>query len=266
MDTGIGKLTDTGVEDAENIAKAIKKVKEIADDAASRDLSAYDNHIGNNDIHVTAAQKTEWSGKQDAISDLATIRSNASGAQKASDSKVAFAEGESGYKITAGNKVGDNLVALDKELKEVADKAKTQADWNQTNTAAVDFIKNKPTVDQTYSATSQNAQSGTAVASAISGINTTATTAVQGVNATVSGSGEAITAVAENSTTHDLDLTKSLLNYNKAMEYKLANYTTGKTAEQFTASDCSAENPCVLTIVGMDRDNRPVYEWTQMAL
>lgn len=49
-----------------------------------------------------------------------------------------------------------------------------QADWNQTNSNADDYIKNKPTiptpitVDQTYNATSANAQSGKAVAQAIS--------------------------------------------------------------------------------------------------
>jgi hypothetical protein len=41
------------------------------------DLSSYDSHISNSNIHVTASQKTTWSGKQDAISDLATIRSGA---------------------------------------------------------------------------------------------------------------------------------------------------------------------------------------------
>ena len=46
-----------------------------------------------------------------------------------------------------------------------------QADWGQTDPQAVDYIKNKPTiptVDQTYDATSTNAQSGAAVASGIS--------------------------------------------------------------------------------------------------
>ena len=208
-----------------------------------------------------------------------TIRTNARDAQKASDSKVEFAEGEEGYKITAGNKVGANLKALDKELKTVANKANTavQSVTESSNNGkivvdgtdvAIHGLKSAAYVDvtNTYSSTGTDAVTGTAVASAISGINTTATTAVQGVNATVSGSGEAITALAENPTTHDLDLTKSLLNYNKAMEYKLPNYTTGKTAEQFVASECSAENPCVLTIVGMDSNGQPNYEWTQMAL
>jgi hypothetical protein len=37
----------------------------------------YDNHIADTTIHVTSADKTAWNGKQDAISDLATIRSGA---------------------------------------------------------------------------------------------------------------------------------------------------------------------------------------------
>ena len=41
------------------------------------DTTDYDTHIANDDIHVTAAQKTAWSGKQDAIADLSDIRSNA---------------------------------------------------------------------------------------------------------------------------------------------------------------------------------------------
>ncbi|MBO7053730.1 MAG: hypothetical protein J6W27_04840, partial [Alphaproteobacteria bacterium] len=33
----------------------------------STKVGNYDTHIANGDIHVTAAQKTEWSGKQDAL-------------------------------------------------------------------------------------------------------------------------------------------------------------------------------------------------------
>ena len=36
-----------------------------------------DNHIDNSDIHVTAEQKSAWSNKQDAISDIADIRAGA---------------------------------------------------------------------------------------------------------------------------------------------------------------------------------------------
>ena len=65
-------------------------------------------HINNGDIHVTAANKTTWDGKQDAIADLDTIRSNAeAGAAKVSN---------------------------------------VQADWNTTATTDESYIKNKPTI------------------------------------------------------------------------------------------------------------------------
>lgn len=44
-------------------------------------------------------------------------------------------------------------------------------DWNQTDETKADFIKNKPIVDQVYSAESTNAQSGIAVAEIITSIN-----------------------------------------------------------------------------------------------
>lgn len=53
--------------------------------------------------------------------------------------------------------------------------AQIQSDWNQTDDSALDYIKNKPNIpevvitDQTYDGTSSNAQSGVAVAEAISG-------------------------------------------------------------------------------------------------
>lgn len=40
-------------------------------------VNNYDSHIADTTIHVTAADKTAWNGKQDAISDLSTIRSGA---------------------------------------------------------------------------------------------------------------------------------------------------------------------------------------------
>lgn len=43
----------------------------------STKVGNYDTHIADTTIHVTAADKTAWNGKQDAISDLATIRSGA---------------------------------------------------------------------------------------------------------------------------------------------------------------------------------------------
>jgi len=41
-------------------------------------VSLYSGHVANTTIHVTAQDKTNWNGKQNAISDLDTIRSGAS--------------------------------------------------------------------------------------------------------------------------------------------------------------------------------------------
>ena len=49
----------------------------------SSKVTSYDSHVGNGDVHVTTSQKSSWTAKQDAISDLSTIRSNASNGQAA---------------------------------------------------------------------------------------------------------------------------------------------------------------------------------------
>ena len=75
------------------------------------------------------------------------------------------------------NKPSVNGVTLsgNKTAADLGIQENVQPDWNQNNTAAEDFIKNKPTipspvtVDQTYNAQSANAQSGVAVAQAVSG-------------------------------------------------------------------------------------------------
>lgn len=45
-----------------------------------------------------------------------------------------------------------------------------QSDWSETNEDSDSFIKNKPTIDQSYNSNSENAQSGKAVREAISGV------------------------------------------------------------------------------------------------
>lgn len=77
-------------------------------------------------------------------------------------------------KLTAGSNI-----TIDPSTNTISATAapQQQADWNQTDTSAVDYIKNKPVipsgviVDQTYDPTSANAQSGTAVAGALSNVN-----------------------------------------------------------------------------------------------
>lgn len=55
-------------------------------------VSGYDTHVDNGDIHVTAAQKTTWSGKQDTITDLATIRTNAAAGKSAADAQATYGD------------------------------------------------------------------------------------------------------------------------------------------------------------------------------
>lgn len=43
----------------------------------SAKVAVYDAHVANSDIHVTTSDKSTWNAKQDAISDLSTIRSGA---------------------------------------------------------------------------------------------------------------------------------------------------------------------------------------------
>ena len=102
----------------------------------STKVGNYDNHIADTTIHVTAADKTAWSGKQDAISDLSTIRSGAAlGATAVQPGSLA-------------------TVATSGSYNDLSDKP---------------TIPPGVVVDQVYDSTSANAQSGVAVASAISG-------------------------------------------------------------------------------------------------
>ena len=83
--------------------------------------------------------------------------------------------------------------------------ANVQADWNETNTDSDAYIKNKPTipagviVDQTYDATSTDAQSGVAVAQAVAGVNAvpSSTAADENKVLTVDGNGDPAWAVAQ---------------------------------------------------------------------
>lgn len=60
--------------------------------ATAAKVSGYDTHVANSDIHVTAAQKTAWSGKQDAINDLATIRANAQAGAGAAEAVATYGD------------------------------------------------------------------------------------------------------------------------------------------------------------------------------
>lgn len=119
----------------------------------------YDSASANAQSGVAVADAI--SGKQDTISDLSTIRSGAEAGA------TAVQPGDLATVATSGS-------YNDLSNKPSIPAAQIQSDWDQTNDQAVDFIKNKPTipagvvVDQVYNASSSNAQSGVAVAGAIS--------------------------------------------------------------------------------------------------
>lgn len=54
------------------------EIAAIDSGVTSAKVTAYDAHVADSDIHVTLSDKSTWNAKQDAISDLATIRSGAS--------------------------------------------------------------------------------------------------------------------------------------------------------------------------------------------
>lgn len=80
--------------------------------------------------------------------------------------------------------------------------AQVQANWNESNSSSAAYIQNKPTiptVDHTYNASSTNAQSGVAVASAVAGVNAVpaSTSADEDKVLTVNSSGTPVWAAAQ---------------------------------------------------------------------
>lgn len=101
----------------------------------------YDTHIADTTIHVTAADKTAWNGKQDAISDLSTIRSGAAaGATAVQPGSLATVATSGSY-----NDLTD---------KPTIPAAQVNSDWNAS--AGVAAILNKPTLSSVATSGSYN--------------------------------------------------------------------------------------------------------------
>lgn len=119
--------------------------------------------------YINADIDTALEGKQDVINDLATIRSGAAlgatAVQAESDPTVpAWAKAEQKPSYTASEvgavpttrKINNKALSSDITLtasdvnalpsSTVIPAAQIQSDWNQSNTSAKDFIKNKPTI------------------------------------------------------------------------------------------------------------------------
>ena len=111
-------------------------------------VAIYDAHVANGDIHVTPTEKTTWNAKQDAISDLSTIRSGAAAGATAvqdpdyvhTDENFTSAEKTKLSGIEAGAQVNVN------------------ADWNAASGTDA-YIANKPqnlVQDASYVHTDEN--------------------------------------------------------------------------------------------------------------
>lgn len=97
----------------------------------STKVTAYDAHVADTTIHVTSTDKSTWNAKQDAISDLATIRSGAA------EGATAVQPGDLATVATTGSY--DDLVD-----KPTIPAAQVNSDWNSNS--GVSQILNKPTL------------------------------------------------------------------------------------------------------------------------
>lgn len=132
-------------------------------------VTAYNNHVADSTIHVTSSDKSAWNAKQDAISDLATIRSGASAGATAvqpgdidqtynssstsAQSGTAVAGAIAGVRQVPTTQSTDNGKVLgvtdaNGTLGWVAQSgggAQVQADWTETDTTDPSYIQHKPT-------------------------------------------------------------------------------------------------------------------------
>jgi hypothetical protein len=163
------------------------------------DVSAYNAHVADTDIHVTTTDKSTWNAKQDTISDLSDIRSGAALGDTAvqpgdlatvatsgsytdlsNTPTIPAAQVNSDWDANSGvaqilNKPTLSAVATSGSYNDLTDKptiptvpvqdvqvngtsvvsngvasvtvpAQVQSDWSQSDSAAIDYIKNKPTL------------------------------------------------------------------------------------------------------------------------
>ena len=96
-------------------------------------VAIYDAHVANGDIHVTPTEKATWNAKQDAISDLSTIRSGAAaGATAVQDPDYVHTD----ENFTSAEKT--KLAGI-----EAGAQVNVNADWNAASGTDA-YIANKP--------------------------------------------------------------------------------------------------------------------------
>ena len=92
-----------------------------------QDKTAFDSHNNDNTRHITAAERTKWNAKQDAISDLADIRS---GASKGATALQSYTETDPIYTADKPS------LALKTEIPDVSGKADKTAIVTETEGSA----------------------------------------------------------------------------------------------------------------------------------
>lgn len=134
-------------------------------------------HTADTTVHVTAANKTTWNGKQDAISDLATIRSNAASGMAAYNNVTALSAGtisELGKKSNTGHTHAiSDITNLQTTLNGKSDTGHTHS--NYATTGNVSTLSSATQSIQSSAQTAYNSRitGGTITSGATNSITTT---------------------------------------------------------------------------------------------
>ena len=126
----------------------------------SSDVSAYNTHIADTDIHVTTSDKSTWNGKQDAINDLSSIRSGAqAGSTAVQPGDLATVAVSGDYDDLLNKPVIPTVPVQDvtvdgtsvlnaQGVAEITMPTFTQAqaNWTEADNQSVQYIQNKPTL------------------------------------------------------------------------------------------------------------------------
>lgn len=133
------------VESASQVTISASASPQVQADWNESDSSAVDYIKNKPDLSVYATKTeltTGLAGKQDTISDLSDIRSGASaGATAVQPADMASALATKQDTLTAGSNISivNNVISATAAPQE-------QADWNESDSSAVDYIKNKPDI------------------------------------------------------------------------------------------------------------------------
>ena len=158
---------DTAVVDTvvtENSVKLVQSgavftaVKAVADDLATHEADAVK--------HITDAERTTWNAKQDAIADLATIRSNAEAGKAAKD---ALDNGKYQETIDAAHKLNADLVddtTAENKFVTTAEKATWNAKQNAITGAATTITDANLTASMILASDSNGKVAATAIPAA----------------------------------------------------------------------------------------------------